>query len=59
MDDTKTRVVIPVDAQRVREIVREMMAAPVVTHPRGCVCPPGSERTCRGVMCPRAAMKVL
>lgn len=25
----------------------------VYVHPRGCVCPPGSEKTCEGIGCPR------
>lgn len=25
--------------------------------PRGCICPPGAEATCQGVMCPRRAFE--
>ena len=28
--------------------------APVQSH--GCICPPGSEKTCQGLMCPRRAI---
>jgi hypothetical protein len=26
-------------------------------QPRGCVCPPGSEQTCKGTACPRQPIK--
>jgi hypothetical protein len=28
---------------------------PVPPSPHGCVCPPGSEATCKGALCPRRA----
>lgn len=27
-----------------------------VAQPRGCICPPGSEKTCQGFGCPRKPM---
>lgn len=49
-----TRVVIPVDEQRVRELIAEV-AKPVATQ--GCICPPTAERTCQGMMCPRKPVR--
>lgn len=27
----------------------------ITFSPRGCICPPGSEKTCQGALCPRRA----
>lgn len=44
----ETRVVVPVDERRVREMI-----AAAQLRPMGCICPPTSERTCGNVICPR------
>lgn len=47
-----TRIIRPIDEQRVREIISEVLSRkPYIGA--GCVCPPLSERTCQGPMCPR------
>jgi len=30
-----------------------------LSQPRGCICPPGSEKTCQGPLCPRRGAIVL
>lgn len=54
--ETETRVIVPVDEQRVREMIAEAMRPGAA---RGCICPPGAEATCRGIMCPRTPLRYL
>lgn len=56
--ETETRVVVPVDEQRVRDMIAEAMRLAAYSA-RGCICPPGAEATCRGIMCPRTPMRYL
>lgn len=34
----------------------ECLAASMRVQPRGCICPPASEQTCKNPMCPRGAL---
>jgi hypothetical protein len=33
------------------------ISTPIISAPQGCICPPESEKTCRGPLCPRRSPK--
>jgi hypothetical protein len=53
----RTRVVRPVDELRVRQLIHEELHKALSVQrpnsPHGCICPPTSEQTCEGPLCPR------
>lgn len=38
--------------QRIRDIQKRVLALEALSH-KGCICPPGAEKTCEGLRCPR------
>lgn len=41
------------DGAREENLLNAIRAGGKQAQPHGCVCPPGSEATCRGPLCPR------
>ena len=45
--------------QRIRDIQNRVLALEAkVAAPKGCVCPPGAEKTCESALCPRRKVKL-
>ncbi len=45
--------------RRVAEIEQWVRSLPPLLGARGCVCPVGSEATCKGLGCPRREMRIV
>ena len=41
------------DSAKEENLLNAVRAAGKSAKPHGCICPPGSEATCRGMACPR------
>jgi hypothetical protein len=42
--------------RRFAALLRPKFAETSAPAPHGCICPPGSEKTCQGLLCPRRAI---